>query len=427
MYKVKQSSKNITPFGGLNFIYSAINEKGIATFLNEKMGNRDPRAQYSYSDVILSLLGNSLSQGEYLSDLEQFKNKYSNQIFDGIPSPDTVEYVCQELKTETIIEKIYNRVVHEFNYNNKMNETLVALCVKTGLLNPSEKNYILDFDNVVVENEKQDAKKSYKKINGYHPNFTFIGRLPVHIENRNGNTPAKYKQKEVLERCFGNLASQGINIEHFRADSASYQKEVVDLVSQKATNFYIRIIDSPAFREHCGKIDNWETIKVNHEKKEVGTTTFIPFKGEKAYRIVVTRALKKDAQLDLFSESPYNYFGIMTNNVPFSNKEVIEFYNDRGDSENSNRYLLNDFNVHHLPFMDMDTNTVFMYLMAMCSILFEWIKTVLVKNKTPKIKLNMRVKAVFFRYISVSTQFINHAREKVLQVFSGQNYVVLQI
>lgn len=77
MYKVKQSSKNITPFGGLNFIYSAISKKGIDTFLDKKMGVRDPRAQYSYSDIILSLLGNSLSQGEYLSDLEQFKNKFA--------------------------------------------------------------------------------------------------------------------------------------------------------------------------------------------------------------------------------------------------------------------------------------------------------------------------------------------------------------
>ena len=171
MYKVKQSSKNITPFGGLNFIYSAISKKGIDTFLDKKMGVRDPRAQYSYSDIILSLLGNSLSQGEYLSDLEQFKNKFCNQIFNGIPSPDTVEYVCQELKTKTIIEKTSSGVIHEFNYDNKINELLVALCVKTGQLDKSVKNYILDFDNVVVANEKQDAKKSYKKINGYHPNF----------------------------------------------------------------------------------------------------------------------------------------------------------------------------------------------------------------------------------------------------------------
>ena len=70
---------------------------------------------------------------------------------------------------------------------------------------------------------------------------------------------------------------------------------------------------------------------------------------------------------------------------------------------------------------------VFMYLMAMCNILFEWIKIILVKNKTPNINLKMRVKAVCFRYITVATTFVNHAREKVLQVFSDQEYKILQI
>ena len=80
-----------------------------------------------------------------------------------------------------------------------------------------------------------------------------------------------------------------------------------------------------------------------------------------------------------------------------------------------------------MPFMDFDTNTVFMYLMAMCNILFEWTKIILVKNKTPNISLKMRVKAVCFRYITVATTFVNHAKEKVLQVFSDQEYKILQI
>jgi len=93
MYKVKQSSKNITPFGGLNFIYSAISKKGIDTFLDKKMGVGYASAQCCYSDVILSLFGNSLNQDEYLSYLAQFKNKFCNQIFNEIPSLATVEYV----------------------------------------------------------------------------------------------------------------------------------------------------------------------------------------------------------------------------------------------------------------------------------------------------------------------------------------------
>ena len=154
---------------------------------------------------------------------------------------------------------------------------------------------------------------------------------------------------------------------------------------------------------------------------------YTPFKGKFSYRFVVTRTLNKNQQIDLLSGTPYNYYGIMTNNLLFSNQEVIEFYNQRGDAENSNKFLISDFNLKRLPFMDFDTNTAFMYLMAMCNILFEWTKIILVKNNTPNISLNTRVKAVCFRYITMATTFVKHAREKILQVFSDQEYKILQI
>jgi Transposase DDE domain group 1 len=426
MDKVSKSSKNITPFGGLNFIYNALNRSKINTFIDEKLGYRNFRAHYSYSDIVLSLLGNSLCNGQYISDLEHLKNKFSRQYFENIPSPDTVEYACQELKTATIQETTEGGIFHQFNYDNDKNKALVALCVKTGQLKKTEK-YTLDFDNVVLENQKQDAKRSYKNTNGYHPNFSFIGRLPVHIENHNGNTPAKYKQLETLERCFKNLKDNNIIIQNYRGDSASYQKEIIEFLGENAQYFFIRNISSQNFINRCGKIKDWKTIHINNEKKQVATMIYTPFKGEFSYRVVVTRTLKKDQQIDLISETAYNYYGIMTNNLSLSNQEVIEFYNQRGDAENSNKFLISDFNLKHLPFMDFDTNTVYIYLMAMCNILFEWTKIILVKNKTANINLKMRVKAVCFRYITVATTFVNHSREKILKVFSDQEYKILEI
>ena len=426
MRKIKQSLKNITPFGGLNFIYNALKKSKCDVFINQKLGYRNFRAFYSYSDVIFSLLGNTLCNADYISDLEHFKNKFKDQVFSKIPSPDTVEYACQELKTQTIKEITASGVVHEFNFDTKKNNSLIELAIKTGQLK-KEHGYTLDFDNVVLENNKQDAKKSYKNTNAYHPSFSFIGRLPVHIENHNGNTPAKYKQSDTLKRCFENLNTNGIKIAHFRADSASYQKEVIEFVSENANNFYIRNIGSQNFNNRCGAIKDWKTITVNNEKKEVATLIYTPFQGKFSYRVVVSRTIRKDKQVDMISGTPYNYYGIMTNNLLFSDQEIIEFYNQRGDAENANKLLISDFNLKRLPFMDFDTNTAFMYLMAMCATLFEWTKIILVKNKTPKIKLKMRVKAVCFHYVSVATTFISHAKEKILQVFSKQEYKILQI
>ena len=54
-----------------------------------------------------------------MSDLEHLKNKFKDQIFSKIPLPDTVEYACKELKTQTIIEITASGVVHEFNFDTK--------------------------------------------------------------------------------------------------------------------------------------------------------------------------------------------------------------------------------------------------------------------------------------------------------------------
>ncbi len=54
---------------------------------------------------------------------------------------------------------------------------------------------------MVIKNDKQDAKNTFKKTKGYHPSFAFVARLLVHIENHNGNTPAKYRQDKTLGYC----------------------------------------------------------------------------------------------------------------------------------------------------------------------------------------------------------------------------------
>lgn len=427
MDKVTQSDKNITPFGGLNFIYQAMNRMGLDKFLDKQIGFRSIYAKYSYSNVVYSLFGNALCQGSHISDLAELKRKFSDQVFNKIPSPDTVEYVCQELKTKTILIETDKGIHHQLNYNNEMNETLVALAVKTNQLNILYTDYIVDFDNVITENEKQDAEYTFKHCKGYHPGIAFIGRIPVHIENRNGNTPARYQQKEALERLFANLNKQSIKIKYFRGDSASYQKDVIAFLELNVENFYIRMLDFEDIRQRCGEIKKWDNVEINYEAKEVASIYYAPFKGKKEYRIVVTRKKNKNGQIDLISGSAYSYQGIITTDQVRDEKAVIEFYNKRGDAENSNRYLLNDFNLHHLPFPDMDTNTVFMYLMAMCAILFEWVKTVLVENKTEGISISMRIKAVCFHYITVATTFINHAHQKIINVFSKQKYKILKI
>lgn len=345
------------------------------------------------------------------------------------PSADTVEYACQQLKTPTQRIVTPENITHQLNHNPAFNRLLVKLAVRCGQLRPTcEQGYTLDYDNVVLENDKQDARYSYKKTKAYHPGFAFIGRIPVHVENRNGNTPASYGQKDTLERCLSDLEASGIPIAAFRGDNTSYQKEAIRLMDGRGIRFYIRMLDFKGIRDRFAQVTDWQPVRINHHRKEVASISYGFDRPGETYRVVVTRVPQKgNGQLDAFEGRSYRYQAIITNDTGKTGQQVIEFYNQRGDSEKSNCYLLNDFNIGHLPFMDLDTNTVYMYLMAICATLFEWTKHVLVGNKAPGISPGMRVKAVFFHYIAVAATWINHARKRVLRVFSNRPYRVLQI
>jgi len=69
MFKIKRSSRNSTARGRLNFIRDAIRRSGIKAFIDQALGRRGMGAKYSRSDIVLSLLGNCLASGEYITDL----------------------------------------------------------------------------------------------------------------------------------------------------------------------------------------------------------------------------------------------------------------------------------------------------------------------------------------------------------------------
>jgi hypothetical protein len=295
-----------------------------------------------------------------------------------LPSADTALRIMQELKTEdTIVQN--GEVIHQFNRHDKLNDLLQKLALKTGSVIPAAGN-TLDYDNVILENEKTDAAKTYKMTTGYQPAIAAIGRQVVFIEGRGGNTPAAYKMDETLTQCFKGLKENGICIENFRSDSAAYQQLVVEEVEKNCTYFYIRIDDSGSLRDAIKDIPEteWKPALINHKKVEVADTPFFPFNGKKAYRAVVQRRKRKDQQLDVFTQSPYTYYAIMTNNeTPIAtNLYVTEFYNHRGDSERNFDILNNDFNCNRLPFSFLNANVVYLFAAAISFMLFEWIKQI---------------------------------------------------
>jgi hypothetical protein len=288
MLKVEQKEVNYNPFGGIYFVADSLNENGIPAMIDKYLGARPAQSEYTFSDVILSVAYSHHCGSSALEDINSLRPYFKGYPMINMCTSDTVEYVCNQLKEPTTVIITPKGVRHEFNINTNLNRLLLKASVQTKQLQKRE-SYNLDYDNVITENEKYDSKRTYKQTVGYQPGVAFIGKLPVYIEGRNGNSPAKYKMDETLANIFSLLDEENICIENFRSDSAAYQKSVINLIQHHCKYFYMRVMDCQELLMQVRKVKEWTKVEINYEAYDVASINYCPFGEDKSYRVVIQR------------------------------------------------------------------------------------------------------------------------------------------
>ncbi len=216
-----------------------------------------------------------------------------------------------------------------------------------------------------MPNKKYDAKKTYKKNKGYLPGVATIDNKIVYLENRDGNANVKFEQAATLKRSYELLLSEKIKVNRSRMDAGSYSKEIIDVVDKYSNLFYIRANKSANLFEQIQEISDWQSVEINYQNYEVASIPFIQFYEDRNYRLVIMREKTDDNQVDAFTQDTYKYRSILTSDWQSTEKEVIEYYNQRGTSEKIFDVMNNDFGWKHLPFFFLNQNGAFMIIMDM--------------------------------------------------------------
>lgn len=423
--KVTYSTQNISSFGGINFADSIIGSTSVYKTIDQALDKRGINAEYSYSDLFRSYLLMVLCGGQCAEDInEHLRSELSHVKNFKTCSADTLLRMQKELSTEKETTVSISGISHDFNINLKMNKLMVDLLLLTGQLNSKHEGYIFDYDNQFIPTEKYDSRRSYKHADGYFPGIASINNFPVYIENRNGNSNVKYKQGETLKRAFEVLAEKGIKIKHSRMDCGSFDQKVVPVVEANSKYFYIRAQRCASLYDIVKENTDWKTVVIGFKKYQVASFEYAPFGWDKTYRYVVTRENKDDRQGDLFTGDSYVYRAIMTNNREMTDLEVVEFYNDRGESERLFDEMNNDFLWKKMPFSFLNQNTVFLIMMAICRNLFHFL-TGFISKRLTFIKPTFRLKKFIFRFMVVPAKWISQGRQQVLKLFSRKEYHLL--
>ena len=407
---VLYSDKRVNPFSGVIFAINTIRKRKISQLITDHIGVRAKQAQYCYGDIILGWVFCNLCGAERLEDVKTLDYYFKNIPQLKLPSPDSIGLVFRSFACKTIEIISEQNINHQYSIHLSLNNLLQKIIMKLKLLN-TRTLYTLDYDNTILPNKKWDCRRTYKQTFGYQPGVSFIGRIPVYIEGRNGNSTAVHKMSDTLERGFKLLDENRIKIGVFRSDSAAYQGKVLGLMERRSIKFYVRARPHKKSYTDLHWGTKWRKVTLYNEVFEVTSTTTVVHGCKSTFRLVVYRRMNEDE---------HRYWSIVTNDHDMLEEDIIKFYNHRGYIEQNFDILNNDFNWSRLPFSFLNENTVFMIISCITLVIYQY----LVRNYSKKVdfvKRRFRLKNWIFNFIIVSSVWENGA----LKMFTDKDYSAL--
>ena len=420
-------SKNISPFGGINFVIEELDKKYLGNILNEKLPKLGPQSHYDWRDILYSYWSVFFCGGDCAEDLSgNFKPYLSQSPKIKVPSPDRV---LGRLKELSLPAKQFStkrgKHLHQFAINEDL--TKLNLHILNHLFDLTRNKVDLDYDNTVCFTEKQDAEYTYLRDNGYIPGVGLVGSKVVYVENRNGRSNAAILQHETLERMFEHLKEKDIQVNRFRADSASYSFETINIIDKYSDKFYVKARMSQGLASTIASVEEWEPVGNKEDGIYRGETFYTPFERAarehkvkkedlKTYRFIVTKEKRRDGQINAFTQEAYQYSVIVTNDEDSDLNEVVFYYNQRGTAEKEFDVLKNDFGWNKLPFSTLEHNMVYLQIMAICRNLYHYIINEF-SERFKGLRPSFRIKKFIFRFIAIPSKWVRRSRQWHLRIY----------
>jgi hypothetical protein len=203
------------------------------------------------------------------------------------------------------------------------------------------KIYTLDVDATLVEGEKRDAHWSDQGVKGYRPVLGFLFETPVCLadEFREGNVSPGAGHLDVYRACKTRLP-EGKRMARYRADSASYQAELINEMETDQVRWALT-----ADQDVAGKAVIAGLVPAAWQEPEPGCgyqvadTVHTMNQTKAAFRLSIKREARPPPDLFDAATTPYAYH-VVASHWPAEEKtahEVLRWHNQRGQAENFNK------------------------------------------------------------------------------------------
>ena len=342
---------------------------------------------------------------------------YFNQNEQDVLIHDPLLFIDSPVASQPAVSRFYDRIIRLTNIELKRSIQKQA-CKYTSRYVASP---ILDVDSTMITTDGEQEASSYihhyQKV-GYHPLLIneYNSKLLASAQLRTGKSYSSNGIVEELKEIMPLI--QGKHSKHirFRGDSAFYSDEIMSYLETMNCHYFIR---TKSFTKLTGRI----TDTLNHRNIDTAQyTPQNPYYGEIRYtmtnsqkpRRVCFKAYHVTDKHGQISLLPVIYC-VVTNQENGNPKSVMDFYEERGNSENFTKELKDDFNGGRLSHREFLKNELEFLISSLSYNLFHIFQNIILENGDRKIRMN----TFRSRYQKIAVRIVKHARKVELHFSSA--------
>ena len=276
--------------------------------------------------------------------------------------------------------------------------------------------YTLDVDATLIESEKRDAQWSYKGLKGYMPMLGFLVETPICLmeEFREGNASPAAGHVAFYRACQAALP-EGKRIGAYRADSASYQAELINALEDDGVRWTITADQDAAVKALLRELPEAEwTEPTPGCGYELAETVHSMEKTKVAFRLICKR--KDRRQLALFEEpgTPYVYHVVATNwsVEEKATQDLLDWHNQRGQAENLIKDLKYGVGLERVPCGETWANAVWFRLGVIAYNLLVGFR----RLACPPAWARHTISTLRWRLLQVAGRIVRHGGQVVLRL-----------
>jgi hypothetical protein len=343
-FKLEQTNDLITAHAGLVLLGEFAVGLGLLKVLDKELPSPGSGAGYRASEQVFPLILMLNGGGRSLEDLREIRDDVGLReilALDRFPSSDASGDWLRRSGGNGALEGL-----------GEVNRRIL----KRGLKYDGHGGYTLDIDVTGIEAEKDSARMTYRGYTGYMPMVGHMAEngLVIGDEFREGNEAPAARNLEFIKYCEEQLP-KGKHIKALRADSASYQANIINHCNDKGIKFAIGADLDEAVVRQIKSLGSSEWR--DYQNGFIAETVHCMNKTREAFRLVVIRRPFQGSLFD--TETCERYTAIATNRVE-DIEQVVQWYNQRGQcSENRIKELKIGFGMERMPCGQFEANAVF--------------------------------------------------------------------